>query len=951
MHFDTIQISGFGKLSNRYQFPHRQLVLIMEKNEAGKSTLANALLFGIYGIPDGRSTKDLFQRLQLLKPWSAHPFEIILDFHTANRKLRIKRNFNTKLSQVLDLDTNLDVTAEFFPGRKDELGNLLFKMTLLDAFKTLFIQQSQIVLENGSLNSLAVLIQKIVDSNAGDSNVVQALNALQKAISNYPFTLITKNASLEYEIKKLDEEINRCENELKNLDLLYAAYKGDIQRTEEIIQALEFLKIAEKSVQQRSLIREKTDLQNRIDEYQKLYQELSRLESRIRELEYYSRVDLSLEDPFKRTHTLLIQKRREIEKTTIQIELLQDQTQSKQTQLSQHKFSKATPSHRDHLISLKYSGESAFVNARQAEASFRNAHSILQQKGISEPVTFIEDEEKWNTLTPEDEVMIAQLEKGQIGTTFALRKREAQEELKGLEDKLLEIDVLFRTKIKQMKKLRLVGLFLSLVGIGGAIGAHSILFGISIGILAIGIVLIVIASLRLSRLPSEAEQQKIPIESLIPKAQANYQKAEEEYLAVHQKLQDLLTTLKINGYKELYSEWRLRRELRREIEEWKRSYQDYHRNAKILSDIQEEAARLISEAGVATQPNEISLQSMSENIDLINQALQLRREIEENERRIEEAKRQRDTNVQELHQLENELWEILRQSNVPDGLSETDAVQWFINTMQKRREYEQYTQEKQRILELLPSSEQFNEWQQRYEQLQNALQHVTELEVPPPYLDMNDNDGLVHINKRRKELLEESRDLEIRLDNFHRKWETKDYFESRLEEVKKAKREAERFKKAVEKAFIEIDTISKDLHKNWSKALNSGTSQRLARFGEPRIVTFSDQLELTVEIPNTKVLKDNELLAFSAGARDQLYLAVRLALVEYLSPKGDPLPVILDEPFAQCDDERFNRGMHLLLDEAKNRQVLLFSCHEQRHKQWLDSHPEIRDQIALVQLR
>ncbi|MCX7834691.1 MAG: AAA family ATPase [bacterium] len=941
MRYESIQIVGFGRLSNSYRFPHDKLILVMEKNEAGKSTLANALLFGIYGLPDSRgSSRELFQRLQLLKPWSEHPFEIALDFTTSNQRLRIKRNFTTRFVQVLDLDTNQDVTTEFFPGKKDDLGNMLFKMSLMDAFKTLFVQQSQIVLENGSLNSLAILIQRIVDSNAGDSNVVQALNALQKSLNNYPFTIISKNASIDYEIQKLDDEIARCQKELSNLEKVYAAYHADIQRTEEILSELEFLKQTEKLLQQRSLIREKNELMLRIEEYQKLYSELTLIENRIRELEYYSRIDLSLEEPFKRVHTLLASKRRDIDKLNLHIELLRDQIETKRSQLNQHKFSRATIHQRDHLSAMKYSGESAFINARQAETSFRNAHSALQQKGIAEPVTFIEDEEKWNSLSPEEELLIAQLEKGQIGTTIALRKREAQDELKSIEDKLLDIDVLYRTKIKQAKIVRLVGIFLGLVGIGGIIGSQSILLAISISILLLGIFLAIFSSMRISQLPNEAEQQKIPLQSLLTKASENFRIAEEEYLAVHEKLRNLLNSLNMNGYKELYSEWRLRRELRREIEEWKRSYNEYHRNAKILNDIQEEAARILTEAGVPTKPTEISLQFMSESIDSINQSLLLQREIEEGERKIVDATKQKENALEEVNKLEKELWEILRHASIPHGLSETDAVQWFYNTIQKRREYDQYSQEKQRLSERLVPAQQYQEWQHRYEQLKNAVGELTDVEIPSPYNAMNDNDGLVSINQRRKELLEESRNLEIRLDTFQREWQHKQSLEERLQEVEFAKREALRFKNAVVKAIEEIDNISKDLHKNWSKALNSGTSQRLAQFGEPRFVTFSDQLELTVEIPNTKTLRDQELIAFSAGARDQLYLAVRLALVEYLSPKNDPLPVILDEPFAQCDDVRFDRGMHLLLDESKNRQILLFTCPEQRHQHWLDTHPE-----------
>lgn len=62
---------------------------------------------------------------------------------------------------------------------------------------------------------------------------------------------------------------------------------------------------------------------------------------------------------------------------------------------------------------------------------------------------------------------------------------------------------------------------------------------------------------------------------------------------------------------------------------------------------------------------------------------------------------------------------------------------------------------------------------------------------------------------------------------------------------------------------------------------------------------------------------------FSGGTRDQLYLAVRLAVSELLAP-GTPL--ILDDALVRFDDERMKKALEVLQKEAKIRQVLLFTC-------------------------
>ncbi len=63
----------------------------------------------------------------------------------------------------------------------------------------------------------------------------------------------------------------------------------------------------------------------------------------------------------------------------------------------------------------------------------------------------------------------------------------------------------------------------------------------------------------------------------------------------------------------------------------------------------------------------------------------------------------------------------------------------------------------------------------------------------------------------------------------------------------------------------------------------------------------------------------------SEGARDQLFLALRLALLERRA--GEPLPFIGDDILASFDDERTRRTLRLLAEFGKGRQVVLFTHH------------------------
>ena len=64
----------------------------------------------------------------------------------------------------------------------------------------------------------------------------------------------------------------------------------------------------------------------------------------------------------------------------------------------------------------------------------------------------------------------------------------------------------------------------------------------------------------------------------------------------------------------------------------------------------------------------------------------------------------------------------------------------------------------------------------------------------------------------------------------------------------------------------------------------------------------------------------------SAGTVDLLYIAVRLAVCTQALPSETGCPIILDDPFANLDEDRRGQAMKLLETLAADRQILLFTC-------------------------
>jgi uncharacterized protein YhaN len=62
----------------------------------------------------------------------------------------------------------------------------------------------------------------------------------------------------------------------------------------------------------------------------------------------------------------------------------------------------------------------------------------------------------------------------------------------------------------------------------------------------------------------------------------------------------------------------------------------------------------------------------------------------------------------------------------------------------------------------------------------------------------------------------------------------------------------------------------------------------------------------------------------SDGTVDQLYLALRLAVAQELTPDA---PLVLDDALVRFDDERLKAAVEILKAISRQKQVILFTCH------------------------
>lgn len=70
------------------------------------------------------------------------------------------------------------------------------------------------------------------------------------------------------------------------------------------------------------------------------------------------------------------------------------------------------------------------------------------------------------------------------------------------------------------------------------------------------------------------------------------------------------------------------------------------------------------------------------------------------------------------------------------------------------------------------------------------------------------------------------------------------------------------------------------------------------------------------------------LMEMSRGTREQLYLAMRLGLIQEYEKRSESMPVIMDDILANFDDDRGPLAIQSMKKFAENRQVIVLTCHK-----------------------
>lgn len=160
--------------------------------------------------------------------------------------------------------------------------------------------------------------------------------------------------------------------------------------------------------------------------------------------------------------------------------------------------------------------------------------------------------------------------------------------------------------------------------------------------------------------------------------------------------------------------------------------------------------------------------------------------------------------------------------------------------------------------------------------------------------------------------------------------------QEQLKEIEQKNYEINLAKDFLEKAYEKMKkNITPKFTFNLSENIKNITN------GKYTNVNVNDENGLIVEIQNGEYIPAERL---SIGTIDQLYLSLRISMIEEISK--EKMPIILDEAFAYFDDERLENILKYLTQKYKQHQLIIFTC-TNREKNILDKLNCIYNSVEL----
>jgi len=880
--------------------------------------------------------------------------------HDGFSLLEIRWNFdNGGDVQVVNLRTNTDVTESLCPGGNGlELGRRLLNLTVGEFAKTCLVSQDDLA-SVGRAAGLDSLVQRAADSQAGDSTVARAQDRLHEVLRNYPNVVMLKGGALDNEIRRLDEDAEDLRRKLAELEAEHDAIADQDAAFQKFAAERDALRREGVKLEYLAQMAEHDELDRRVAKAKDDLAALAELEAEYKTLAGLETFPAAQHQPLTRWKVELdglLRDAEQVEKTIAELQI---------NALEPARLDLDMLGRLASVTSDDVSGVTELLGkTRDFERREQRLHDDVtrEEERLDEEGASIEEldrlNERFKDLDGQDGGFL--LEQERLSAQSASEIEEAKR--KSLEV-TLRIDRILEARQHQGEAAR-QWLTRGLIVAGAGVVAGGLAM---IWMLAVGIALLVVGggagiALVVKGQRTAAEAEVLQSDELAD-ARLELSQLEErsEELAGEQRDREsrLKTLAKTYGYEQpevLVDDYGALDELRRLCGTLilLRKQQDsmVQQRQAVEAEVDGKFASYAAERSTS-MPLSGALDELRGRMD---RALKLQQQIREWEGRVK-ADTQRHESVRERsEQLAGQIQAVLAEAGLGDAASIEGGIEQFnrmLGSYQRLRELTDIHLPQAR--ETAASEKDIAEWEADEERLRRAI--ATQREERPSLVSLKATERVVEYRRQLDELRARLDKLAAQADQagsrvvgilnrYHS--EQPRLMEAIAERTAQLKR-ARAHKDALEMAIEVLDAIGREVHGRWAEELNRSTSGLLERIAPSlRDLKFDSRLHFGVwhEQGDTLVRSTERGPILSAGTWDQLYLAVRLGLAEFVAERGTGGLLLLDDPFAHFDDTRFENALHVLAEMACERhQVVVFSCQCQRFEwlrsrdpAWFDAH-------------
>lgn len=882
-----LRIDSFGGIENKIISFERGLNLIYGENEAGKSRVEAFIKIMLYGMTSKRGKNEGDRKKYLPFKGGQIKGELVVEYKGVD--YLIKRTFGaTKkedTSKVLDYLTG----KEEKDINKDEPGKYFLGINRSTFEKTLFIGQLAVSFTKDKEEEIMDKITALLGCGEDEVPVAKALEKLENIKKGY----VTSRGVGTLDILKkkysslLEERYEGYSLSEQNLDLEYKLLEERCNR-KKLVEEIEKLEIYKKYLKKVKLQKEYKD----ITEYLKKSEELKKEEEEIKSgLGKSDNIDEAFIDDLKeenRMYLALLDR-----KASLNEELLSYNMKFKDSEIEieRYKFLDLFGDNiKDRLIEIKY-----------------------EQKTLQDKLSYI----KGVINSVELDRKELENKKASLGNML---------DLKDVKEDIEEKFNLYDIKLRSIKSLaekegtkRNINVEIKNENIKFTVGAILIAAGLIMAFLGMPLVILGVGSLLIGIFIVYMSLNK---KNALSKIKSNYddiEKLTNEINDIEASLNRYMRKFNIKDYGELITAIK-RYSIYKEYEE------------RILVRV-EEKEKIIDEEGYEVTFNKYkknndminSLIGLSscQNLDEVLEAINVYEKLKGTIEAIEEKKLQLSENIKtvsvSIEDKERKLKEKLEIMDLDLGnlLDLEIYIKEYKEKIKKRTEIHSNLVSMEETYKVLLKDRDINEIKNELKDIINdSNQYAYESEEEIEAEEKRKSKELIELEKTIK-------DLENKISTRYIGKRNLILIEEELEDVKIEIEKDENKVKAIDIALKTLEESFSEVRREVGPTLNNNIGEIF------NILTGEKYEEIKLGDNYEMMVRDKHNLFggnyLSNGALDQLYLSLRLALIELLF-KGEDSPIILDDAFVQYDNSRREKAL-LLLNEKLKGQGLVFTCH------------------------